>query len=217
MNVLVPTKPPSNPITKFFTFIGILLIVFVLGSFSSNPDGYKQKFALWKQRASSVLAFNKSANKLVDSLEVENKKLQAKSDKQSKEINRLKLSAAEQRIENDRTLEGAKGAVTKECPCTLALAAAEGFKKEADTLKKAVVVLEKRDTTRLMTIDNLRLGISTLRTSNDSLVKVIKTVPEKKDEKFLWFIPKPSRPVVFVVGTITGAIVGNEVRKAITR
>jgi hypothetical protein len=183
----------------------------------SKPDKYQEKMKEWKQDAKNVLNQNEKANKTVDSLLSDNKKKEEVIAQKDKRITKLEASAATKRASAQSLLELANILATKECPCTEARAAAEGFKAEADTLRAAVGELKAKDTIRLAEISNLKIGINTLQFSNDSLVKVIKTVPEYKGDKIFGFIPKPSRPVVFVLGTVTGAVVGNEVRKAVTR
>jgi len=170
-----------------------------------EPTHYQEQMKAWKARAEITEIWNDSLKvknialeKFVDSVDVQVKLRDMK-------ITTLNDKVSAMRKKND----GILAALTISLPdtCKAALVLAESYKSESDSNKK-IFLLEK------LNVDVLTLSKDSLKTQNirllshsDSLVKLLKSVPEYKEEKFLHIIPMPTRTTAFVTGGVLGVVV----------
>jgi hypothetical protein len=156
----------------------------------------------WKTHASSVVAKNDSLRAATSKLNIVIKEDSVKAENLSTEISKLKSSVNNRKNSADAKLNDIK--LTLPDTCNEILELAEDYKTQVETLNVAIDKSEIRDSIRVHDINILKSSVLELSTQNDSLVNVIKSVPIAKQEKFLGFIPLPSRKATFVGGIMLG-------------
>lgn len=201
IKLLKSLLPFKGTFIKWGVIVGVVLLLAhsILSIFQKTE--YEKELSKWKAIATRALALADSAqtesikaNRFADSLKVV-------ASIQTTEIDRLKHDAdvLSRRAPTIRWLRESLPDT-----CKVAIDAAETQTRRAGKLDSALVVANQRDTNRVKTIDKLTFANGLLNVSNDSLRKLITTVPEYKQPKIIGFIPYPSRKTSFVAGIVTG-------------
>lgn len=173
-------------------------------SVSSDITKYQSQLEQWKGTAKIAMAQSNRANQLADSLSKINAHLTEQATQKSVQITSSQSSQKKMRQKDDSILKNLRDSLP--VVCNQALTLAENYRIEADTLTSALNTAAQRDSLRLLTIKNLTTIKDSLKVSNDSLVKIIKKVPEYKAPKILGLIPLPTRTQAFGVGTVLGIL-----------
>jgi hypothetical protein len=199
---------PRDILVWLIVVVVIGFVAFSCGNRNTTTaeERYQRAMTEWTAEKKAVLAHSDSVMSQVRRLEVEREQNKKAVEQKTGEVRRLTLVNQKQRQKNDSLL--AHLGHTLPDTCASALELATSYRNEADTLKRIVAVLESRDTVRVADIQNLTLQKGALVTVNDSLLKLIRTVPVYKPYKVLGFIPLPSRKATFVLGTVAGLAAG---------
>jgi hypothetical protein len=193
----------------------LLIAIFSIGYFSyscgkSNKQSkYEQQITLWKARTDSLLRLNTRVNVRVDSLNRIVTSDNSKANVISTEINKLRNVADRDRSKRDESLIHLRATLPDTCKVVIQLA--DAYQREADTLRTALNLAETRDSLRKHEIDLLHTNVTLLRTQNDSLVRLVVSVPISKPSRLLGIINLPTRKTSFVMGIVTGVVVATAV------
>lgn len=204
-------KQNLRTILKVAGAIILVILVFDYASNIGKKKQYDQDIAKWKAESSRVLKQNDSVLKVVKQLEEHSDSLNTVAEDYSEQIAKLRVAA------NTPPRVVIKE-IIKDLPdtCNVVVDALVAEQKRADALDSALVVAEVRDTLRAKSIALLTTGNGLLRQENDSLRRLVITVPVYKSPKFLGFIPYPSRKASFVSGAVVGVtsviVIRNSIR-----
>lgn len=210
-------KRVMNTILKQFNPITLLAIVlvgafaFVVGKQQSpDPnDEYLKEIAQWKAQAQVASARLDSALKAVDDIRKINVVLQEDNQDKLNQAANLKVSVARTRKELDRVRDSIRTAGIED-NCKPIAQLAEGYRAEADSVKKIIGITESVLVNKDIEIGNLNVALKGLEDKAKELQqKVDQIPPPKSKKKFLGFIPQPSRVVSFLGGvavTLGGVI-----------
>lgn len=195
-------------ILKVAGVIILIVLIFDYVSHANDKAKYERDIAKWKTESTRILKQNDSVRKVVKVLEQKSDSVNKVADDYSAEIARLRSKAPRVVVKE----------VFKSLPdtCQVVVKALEDEQARGDSLDKALDIAEKRDTLRLTSIALLTKGNGLLKQENDSLKRLVLTVPVYKTPKFLGFIPYPSRKASFVSGAVLGVtsvfVIKNNIR-----
>ncbi len=115
----------------------------------------------------------------------------------------------------NKELEAKLGVLPDTAPTTELI---HGLEKQVGTQDSTIKVLESRDSTRLKTIDGLKTEVGAYKTSNDSLVDVIKKWPMPvESKKLLGFIPTLTTKQAVITTAVISVIAGFKLHQAIQK
>ena len=106
--------------------------------------------------------------------------------------------------EKVKTLAADTGQCIKLCDSWKSTAIA--YKNVSDTLKLIIKADSSERNDRIEAYRKLEITFSSVSASNDILSKRLANIPIYKEEKFLGFIPLPTRKTALVTGVITGIV-----------
>ena len=203
-------KQVMNHILKQFNSITLLAIVLV-GTFTfvvgkqQSPDPneqYLREIDQWKQQAQVASARLDSALEVVEEIRKINAILRADNQEKLNRAATLKISISKTRKELDRVRDSIK-TVGIDDNCAPIANLADGYRAEADSLKKLVTITESVLVNKDIEIGNLNVALSGLEVKAKELqTKINNFPPDKSKQKILGFIPRPSRVVSFLGGVI---------------
>lgn len=208
-----------NKLSLVFLVVVAVLGAYTFGSCGRHDDTqYQKELSAWKDKAATAIAVSDSINRENNRIRLENIKRDSITNAQGQEIARLRKNADVMRQKNDATLDSLQKTLPDTCKSALDLA--KNYRKEGDSLRIALDTAHVRDSVKTSQIADLTKVNEKFRVSNDSLKKLIITVPEYKEKKILGFIPLPNRKVTFIAGVILGgtlAVYGDDIAKGIAR
>lgn len=191
-------------LTGIATAILLVLVAFWYGSCgkTTREGEYAQQMKQWKMERAALLRAN-------DSARVANVKLKAVVDSAEAltRVQSTKIVALSEKANRFRTIsDSIRASLNGTLPdtCDAALALADRYRVEGDTLRIALRVAGERDSTQKVVISSLTLSNANLTTLNERMAKQLRILPEYMPKKFLGFIPLPSRSTSFLVGVLAG-------------
>lgn len=179
---------------------------FYVDSLKLKSDSYETNMKFWQSEArvagiknDSLRAEHNIVIHQVDSID----KIV---DTRDQRIAKLNEAVLVMRHKNDSTLVVLKKTLPDTCKTVIELA--ERYNAEADSnyMLWKTEALNNRD----LKYENflLKRDNSKIIANNDSLVKLLRTVPVYKEPKAFGFIPLPNRKTSFVIGGTVGVVVG---------
>jgi len=204
-------KQNLKTIVKVAGAIILIVLVFDYISNISKKEKYDRDIATWKAESARILKQNDSVLKVVEQLEQKSDSLNTVADQYTDQIARLRVAA-------NKPPRVVIKEITKDLPdtCGVVVEALAVEQERVDSLNAALNVAESRDSLRLRSIALLTAGNGLLLQENDSLRRLVITVPVYKSPKFLGFIPYPSRKASFISGAVVGVtsviVIRNSIR-----
>jgi hypothetical protein len=199
-------KSLPAPLSKLLIGVAIAIAIYGVGfSVGGDAKNYEQAMKDWQKDRKTLLTMNDQIKHDLDSTSKVNEKLEAVANKKTVEITKLTEDA---KVSHNKAEVWMKLALDDSTVCNAKCSAyanaALEYKNEAQKLQQTVIKQDERDSTRLVEISNLKVGINTLKDQNTKLVIQLNTVPVYHEPKLLGIIPKPSRTVSFIAGVIVG-------------
>jgi hypothetical protein len=183
------------------------VIAFNLGK-DNGLTVYRKEFKAYQDTVvTPALVRSDSLNKELKSLIVVADSAKNTAQSLTTQIDKVKKINVSLRTQNEKLSDKLK-TVPLPPECDVCKNLVTSLETEVDSLSSTVRVLEKRDSTRLVEIGTLRVGLSLQTSRADSLYKVVINFPEPpKPKKFLSV--ELSKRTLFIVGlVIGGAAVG---------
>jgi hypothetical protein len=186
--------------------IGLTLAV-VIAFNLGRDDGlttYRKEFKTYQNTVVvPTLALSDSLKKKVNSLLVIADSTKTVAESLTVKINGMQRNNNLLRVQNAKLSDSLKSILLPpECDAYKDLVVS--LETEVDSLHATVNTLEKRDTLRLVEINNLRIGLSFQTTRSDSLQKVVINFPKPPKPRKLLGIELSNR-TMFVAGIVVGA------------
>jgi hypothetical protein len=193
-------------------FYGVLIVIgltlaVVIAFNLGRDDGlttYRKEFKTYQNTVVvPTLALSDSLKKKVNSLLVIADSTKTVAESLTVKINGMQRNNTLLRVQNAKLSDSLKSIpLPPECDAYKDLVVS--LETEVDSLHATVNTLEKRDTLRLVEINNLRIGLSFQTTRSDSLQKVVINFPKPPKPRKLLGIELSNR-TMFVAGIVVGA------------
>jgi len=209
-------KSPTSVIAIALLIVGASVLTLKSCGPDSTIKKYDQAIAAWELRADSAVKHDKAETKYADSVAKVNDSLMVLRHQDSvaivkyqKRSNALSSTVAKLKVKDDSIL--ARLDTTLNIECKPAEDLARSFSQLVDSLQishqqDSLALVASANQARIDStiISDLTLLNVKLKAQNDSILKVVSSVPVYKQEKFLGLFPLPSRTATGVAGIIIG-------------
>lgn len=204
-----------SPKAFFGLVVGVIVVIaisFWIGHLNTPSafDIYTKQFNMYQDSVvKPILIQSDSLKRIADKAKASADSTQAVAEKQTGEINKLRVTVSSLRKQNSALADSVITDTLVAPACEQCRRAVVGLTQEVDSLTIVVDKQEARDTTRVATITQLNIGLSASNMRGDSLQKVIINFPAPpKPNKFLGItLPRIPTQYVVVGGIITGFLI----------
>lgn len=200
-----------------FVGLAIVFVALIAGAYwigvKTKPDAtdpmvvYAEQFETYQNNVvSPMLLIVDSLRQITVSTKLAADRAQVAATKQTVEITRLRSAVSVLRQQNVVLADSVNADSTLPVECDQCRRAVAELSDEVDTLNEIVVQQEVRDTTRIVAINQLNVGLFAASARGDSLQRVIINFPApRKPNKFLG-VTLPEIPAQYlIVGGVLGA------------
>lgn len=208
----------STSLVKSILFIGLVLILFfyIKSCVSSkDTDKYNAALSTWNIEKVNLLKKNDSLRNIITvhtkQVDSSNKVILVKTNT----INSLQKKIINLKKKNDSTLNVLKSDTSCINKCQEAVKLAENYKSQSDSIQKVLTIQMSIDSAYKYSNILLQADKTFLVAQNDSLRKLIVTVPVYKPHKILGIFPEPDRKTSFIMGVVAGTVATIELSRHI--
>lgn len=201
----------TNQIKAAILILITVVAAYVVGSMSASRDldEFIKDYDDVKVQVEDLRKHSEEQDKIIDSLDTEIEKKDGEISESKTTIARL----SGERVQLSSQLSDLRGSLNTSVNCVDSLTVTTEIVTNLETqLAKADSTNEENQFiigNQFQQLTMTRAQLLSATTTKDSLFRIVQTLPESPDnpDKIFGFIPKPSRPVVFVGGLVIGSYV----------